>query len=751
METTSPVQDDPSFSERATLARALKKLRLAAALGAEQYEAAMFRFGLKPDLRAWGLFFKRVFSLLGLLLFMIGLGMFLAWNWAAMPKFLKFALFELVFVLCSCLAVWRWKKESSAHWLLGAGLGIGLLLALHGQIYQTGANAWELFRLWALALLPLFLLKRTAALGMLLWLTLSLWVYLYSFGGRLYHSDRFFFLSHGDMLLYQQAACWLFCEILHQLSIWLKWKIFDPGRWLTRFTGFTTLALLTLQVSLLLFMPAFSYDAPLFEPVIHSRTLYMYLAFLAVTYILYYKLYYKKKPDFFFLSIAVFSVAVILSALFLRFVSTARMDESGLLFCGVLVMAVFIAAGLLLMKVRGRLLQAGGNAALSGRAAAGEAGGPEADKVSSLLRQWLRENSEAQDSLVSDALREAALAEAKVQPWYLKLPMALGIWFGSILAVIFIMLMSGGMPPLAPGLAFVACGVWPFRKESFAWRQFGLALIACGLVMCGIGLMNDLPDGMLVFALIFLGLWAAVKYPSAGIICMAAALACFLAFWEYSLFGYGGGLWFAEDTDLQQLVLITGIAYTFLFAAALAFSLAVLGTARKKIDPVARLLESAAGGALLFVMFAAVVRDCLPPDVQNHFFPSIVLVRYGLPLGILCGFAFFLFMNIRGVFSRAVWVPAGLFLAAISHFSPVSALGLLLLFFARNRGDAVLAGFAAVYLAAGISFYYYNIHFPFVQKAVIMMSCGAALLALAAVSGALLPVFAARKDRYEPC
>jgi hypothetical protein len=130
METNSPGQNGLSFSERSALARALKKLRLADVLKQDQYNAGMLHFGLKPDVRAWGIFFKRVFSLLGILLFMVGLGMFLAWNWTAMPKFLKFSVFELVFVLCSCLAVWRWKKESSAYWLLGSGLGIGLLLAL---------------------------------------------------------------------------------------------------------------------------------------------------------------------------------------------------------------------------------------------------------------------------------------------------------------------------------------------------------------------------------------------------------------------------------------------------------------------------------------------------------------------------------------------------------------------------------------------------------------------------------------------
>jgi hypothetical protein len=296
-------------------------------------------------------------------------------------------------------------------------------------------------------------------------------------------------------------------------------------------------------------------------------------------------------------------------------------------------------------------------------------------------------------------------------------------------------------PPLVLGLAFSACGVWLFRKEPFAWRQLGLALIACGLFICGLSLLDDLAVGMLVFALIFLGLWATVKYPSAGIICMAAALTCFFVFLEYELFlVYEGGAAFQAARIMQ----------TVLFAAALAFSLSVSGTARGKIGPAALLLESAAGGALLFVMLAAATWACLPSDVLFQFLNQINFVPYGVPLGILCAFAFLAFRNSCGVFSRSACAPAGLFLAVIGYFSPVSALGLILLFLAKNRGDQVLAGFAAAYLAVGISVYYYSIQFPFAQKAVIMMGSGAALLALAAVSRALLPVFAARNDPLKP-
>ena len=38
--------------------------------------------------------------------------------------------------------------------LLGASVLIGVFLAVFGQVYQTGADAYNLFTMWALLILP---------------------------------------------------------------------------------------------------------------------------------------------------------------------------------------------------------------------------------------------------------------------------------------------------------------------------------------------------------------------------------------------------------------------------------------------------------------------------------------------------------------------------------------------------------------------------------------------------------------------
>jgi uncharacterized membrane protein/uncharacterized membrane-anchored protein len=657
---------------------------------------------------AWTLFFKRSFSLAGVVLFLTGLAMFLAWNWPAMPKILKFALFELVFGLCAGLAIWRWRSESRAYWLLGAGISTGLLLALFGQIYQTGANAWELFRLWTLVVLPLFLLTRSVALGLLLWLTGSLWVALYSVGDAfnlelMYYGESFFLRS--DSLIYQQVACWVFCELLHQLTLKLNWAVFDPLRWLTRFMGAVSLSVITLKLAVLLTMSGYYNSGHMFDGFLHSNALLIYLAALVIIFIV----YYKKKPDLFFISLAVFSVTILLTTMLLRvlfdhlFMGGA---ETTVLTGGIAVILLFTGAGLLIFKLRKNMLCA-----------------------------YILANSA---QVGQDNAHKNMLEQAHIQPWYMKLPMALGIWLGALLTACFVVLLSydslgrAGMGCL--GFVFSVAGVWLCRKKGFTPRQLGLASIFCGLLLCAAFLVDDVKTGLLFYTLIFLGLWAAMKAPSARIICFAAALIAFLFLFEYVKFS------FRTFEDMHETEGAFPLLATAMFTLATAFSLAILGSQRKKISAATPFLASAAGGALLFAMLGAVFVLCLPespiPTAEKALF-------YGVPLGILSGAVFLLFNKPGTLAFKITLMLAGIVLAIIGSFSPVSALGLILLLLAKSRADLILMGFAAVYLALGITFYYYNINISFVQKTVAMMVSGSILLVFAAAAGIILSRFLA--------
>jgi len=128
----------------------------------------------------WGLFWHSFSAWSGVLFLVAALICFFAYNWAAMPAFLKFGLIAGLMVVAGALSLARgFLSTTGGLSLLACGLLAGALLAVYGQVYQTGADAWELFRAWALFLIPLAIIGRRAGLWFALWLTATLWAGLY--------------------------------------------------------------------------------------------------------------------------------------------------------------------------------------------------------------------------------------------------------------------------------------------------------------------------------------------------------------------------------------------------------------------------------------------------------------------------------------------------------------------------------------------------------------------------------------------
>lgn len=123
---------------------------------------------------AWGI------GLLALLLAGSALVSWVAANWPHMASQTRLALVQGGLALSVLLAAGlAWRDSRWVVLLTGtAALGVGGLLALVGQIYQTGADRWQLFLLWAVLITPWLLLMRSVFLA-LLWaalLNLSLWL-----------------------------------------------------------------------------------------------------------------------------------------------------------------------------------------------------------------------------------------------------------------------------------------------------------------------------------------------------------------------------------------------------------------------------------------------------------------------------------------------------------------------------------------------------------------------------------------------
>lgn len=128
--------------------------------------------------RDWARFWLLVY---GVTLVLAGVMFFFAWNWADMHRFEKLALVEIALAACVIFS-WRngWRTPLGEASLVAAAVLTGVLMAVFGQVYQTGADAYELFRGWALLVLPWVLIAESAALWLLFLVVADIAIMLYA-------------------------------------------------------------------------------------------------------------------------------------------------------------------------------------------------------------------------------------------------------------------------------------------------------------------------------------------------------------------------------------------------------------------------------------------------------------------------------------------------------------------------------------------------------------------------------------------
>jgi|GEM_PF-1878384 len=102
----------------------------------------------KEELKEW---IDHFLLWMGGLFFITGVVFFFAYNWAEMHKFAKFGLvFAIIFSTTLIALVRPLSSIVSQVALFVAMVAIGIEWTLFGQIYQTGADAWNLFVAWSL-------------------------------------------------------------------------------------------------------------------------------------------------------------------------------------------------------------------------------------------------------------------------------------------------------------------------------------------------------------------------------------------------------------------------------------------------------------------------------------------------------------------------------------------------------------------------------------------------------------------------
>jgi len=103
------------------------------------------------DSKSWKGFLNLLFISLGVGFTVSGIVFFFAFNWADLHKFTKMGLIEGLIILTTSVVLFSKLNLNVKNIILtGTSVLVGVLIAVFGQIYQTGANAYDFFLGWTL-------------------------------------------------------------------------------------------------------------------------------------------------------------------------------------------------------------------------------------------------------------------------------------------------------------------------------------------------------------------------------------------------------------------------------------------------------------------------------------------------------------------------------------------------------------------------------------------------------------------------
>ena len=193
-------------------------------------DQALYLIGLIPNQTAWRRFIDSLLLLLGTTLILSGIIFFFAYNWTEMSRLTQFGLIQLsILIMAAFASRYGLERLVGQLALFTTAILVGVLLAIFGQIYQTGADAFELFLTWAILITPWVLIGQFAPLWLLLLSLFNLSLIFY--WNQVIDYDEYFFYSTPLYLLLfilngTALSIW---EYAHQQSVvWLQ------GDWLGR-------------------------------------------------------------------------------------------------------------------------------------------------------------------------------------------------------------------------------------------------------------------------------------------------------------------------------------------------------------------------------------------------------------------------------------------------------------------------------------------------------------------------------------
>jgi uncharacterized membrane protein len=200
----------------------------------EKLPDALREMEIIPSGKSWRTFVDRLLLWLGGLSLGFALLFFIAYNWVDLGRFAKFGMVEGLIVL-AIIAYCRLDQNTVAGKvsLTVATICLGVLLALFGQTYQTGADPWQLFFNWSLLMLPWAFIGRFSAI----WIV---WVVLINISIVLY--SQTFRGIFGIIFTSETSMLWLL--FIFNTLVFIAWELLkNSWHWLSERWAIRLLAL----------------------------------------------------------------------------------------------------------------------------------------------------------------------------------------------------------------------------------------------------------------------------------------------------------------------------------------------------------------------------------------------------------------------------------------------------------------------------------------------------------------------------
>lgn len=306
-------------------------------LSASQFEQASELLEAAPQNRDWLTLINIILLWGAALSITIGVLFFFAYNWQDMGRFTKFALVESA-LLCAIITYTKSSlhRYASTALLFAIAMLTGVLLALVGQTYQTGADPWQLFATWAGLMLPYCIIGRSNSLWVLFAIVANLAIHQYidTFHGL------FGLLFRGEQML------WIFVLFNSALSVFFeslntdRLPLLKPIQLSHRVVAQLSVIAAGVSVTWLAMWSIFDGQHILFSGLLG------YLTWLGLCYVIYRYVI----NDLMILAGASLSAIVVTTSLFIHFFEDV-LDEGAMLIVSMIIIAMSTAAGMWLKKL----------------------------------------------------------------------------------------------------------------------------------------------------------------------------------------------------------------------------------------------------------------------------------------------------------------------------------------------------------------------------------------------------------------